>query len=325
MENCEHKKLGEYFEKTKTAERESERFVEVKRAQLPIGRRQDTYLAVDVKDGARKFVKGPFETLEKAEKALIVQRFKAIATAGVGLPLQVHDLALLVPDGFATDGEHQAGAHKHLVYKAEGADMTPRWFHVAEDVTRGRELPMRMNTTKNEWLVEQPIIDWPRLEAEGFYGAIPYDKSYHRSLYAVDPEAGEQLMLHVLLDWVGGVGGDLANRNFLYDARTHEVWNVDIDCFGRYEWKLPRTQICSERTQKLAQFTQALRQRWASVGPKLARVQANLREDESWLDDVATGCHAEARFRVDQLTTLDGLMMHALTPEKRDESPKRKK
>jgi len=292
-------------------ERESIRFPQLFRCQLPIGQRADTYLAVDTRDGVRKFIKGPFATKEAAQVALDVQAFKRQATIGIQLPVHEHTLEQLIPDGFASLEEHQAGAHKALVY--DKADFQPRWFHVCEDLSAGRELPMRLNSTKSEWLIPQPIINWKAIEDTRFYSAIPYSKHYAQSLYATDYAAAVQLVLHILLDWCAGVGGDLANRNFLYNSHSHSVWNVDIDRIWCFDWRLPRTQICSERTQKLAQFVRFLREHSDELSKTFLRIQTNV----AAINDLPE----VTRRRVALLTS--PRLYAELAPCKRDASPQR--
>ena len=268
--------------------KESEKFDNPIRCQRPIGPRQDTYLAKDKQTGLRKFVKGPFKSRELANVAIIVQKLKHYAKHGkeetsvVELPLISYEVLELIPDLFP-ESRHRFGIPLNQPY----------WFLVGPDLTEPHVPPMKLLEPNSQWSEHMLVIDWEKMQQLGIYGKIPFCDHYEGSIYHRNPKVATQLVIHILLDWVFGVGGDLASRNFIYNPMAAQVFNVDTDIVGRMEWLLGNTQICAARSKNGAFFKRFLSEGAANLA--LAAVRHNLRESQTeWLELMPTPSRKEA-------------------------------
>jgi hypothetical protein len=165
------------------------------------------------------------------------------------------------------------------------------------------------------------VIDWELLIREGLHTRIPFAERYEESIYACFPTAARWLTLHILLDWVFGVGGDLANRNFIMLVESQEVFNVDTDILGAMDWQLGNAQICSARSKNGQFFKRYLES--GACDADLAVVRQNLQTHPSWNRKMPLAARTEALRR----SALDKADIYAALQGKprkpRDASPKR--
>lgn len=305
--------------------KESEKFDHPIRCQRPIGPRQDTYLAKDKQTGLRKFVKGPFKSQSLANVAVTVQKLKNYAKHGsnqssaVDLPLITYDVLELVPDLFPESRQRF------------GISLSqPYWFLVGPDLTEPHVPPLKLLEPNSQWSEKMLVIDWEKMQQLGLYGKIPFCDTYEGSIYARNPKSAVQLVIHILLDWVFGVGGDLASRNFIYSPITSQVFNVDTDLVGRMEWLLGNTQICAARSKNGTFFKRFLSEGKANL--TMAVVRRNLKESQSeWLELMPPLSRSEALKRSElDLNHIQQVLVGQARPKKdptktiRDISPKRK-
>ena len=235
-------------------ESESALFLEPQRYQLPIGRRQDTYAAqlaaplaaLALPAGRRVAVKGPFATQAKARVALTVTQLKRSCCATSSL-----DLALLPQCVLTLRADRFAESRARFGFDCS----VPRYFLLSPDLTEAH-WPSALPTTHHAPTTNFPhgldVVDWAALRQRcGYEASVPWSKgdaTYADSLYAQDPRAAQQLLHHVLINWVIGCGGDLALRNFLYPQRgAGRIYNVDTDNVGHHDWHLGNTQVANER------------------------------------------------------------------------------
>ena len=225
------------------------------RAQLTPARfRPCTYFA-QTPSGAKRFVKGPYKSEAAAMVALLVARVKTTVCPSLpSVPMKVLEL---VPDGMP---DCQYGSRMQMDRRE------PLWFQNAADVfhLEGVEsLPTVMKSSAKAWPAPVKCVDWKRLEKDaGCFGQIPYVLEYEKSIYARDPEAAKQLVMHVLLSWICGCGADLASRNFLYFPSKSKVYQVDLEAWKKGDWALSSADICSNRNEKGPQMRKFVEDNW---------------------------------------------------------------
>lgn len=211
--------------------KETELFRDPIRYQLPIGTRPNTYAAVLRQDfylwkqGDRVAVKGPF----KSEEAVIVG-------------LQVDSLKSCAPVSLLKKTWIQLEVDMFEETRTR-IKLSSGWFLISQDLSAAYELPTKLHDPTANFPQGLEVVDWSQLVARGYRNQIPFADRYEDSIYVQDPKAAEQLVMHVLLDWVFGVGGDLALRNFIW-PEPGVIYNVDVDNIFRFEWHLGNVQIC---------------------------------------------------------------------------------
>lgn len=248
--------------------KESKTFLRPLRAQLTVAAaRQCTYFAWY--NGELVFVKGPFLTEEQASKSRDVNIFKSLIAPS--LTLVDTKILRLKADIFP---DTKLGIRKKLIDQGRIAK-EKFFFQITEPAFTFTDLPTVEKTTKNAWTEPELCVDWARVEYQGFYACIPYSKKYKDTIYHTDPVAAAQLVLHVVCCWLCGCGGDLAARNFLYDKEKHLVFQVDVDNYAKFDWVLPKTSICSARTNFGAHMTRFLKENAAEMEKQISTVLSN--------------------------------------------------
>lgn len=293
--------------------KESELFLNCKRYQNPIGSRPDTYSAelgkpipeLDLQVGQRVAVKGPFFTPQQAKVAVTVNKLKrSVAPDLCLLPMTVVELE--------ADLFEESRKLRWQQYSSQSL-----FFLVMPDLTADLNLQTVWHKPTKHFPNGLEVVDWAQVKALGYNNSIPSAATFEESIYARDPEAGKQLLTHVLLDWVLGVGGDLALRNFIY-PKQGRVYNIDTDNIGRLDWVLGNTQV-ADPTKRMGKHLQT----FLSSNPALLD---ELRQGLKSLDyaQLPTGCGNVVRERAAlNLDDLSKALEHQPRP-KRDQSPKRK-
>ena len=256
--------------------------------QNPIGYRPDVYSAED-EQGGRVAVKGPFETQEKASVSLYVQQLKSEVD---GLDLLEYQVNPALADRFP-----------HERRRFSFALDVVRYFLVSEDLTAPHKLPVKKHSPTKYFEALQ-VVDFDVLASRsGYRGSVgPWIWR--------NQELAEKLVKHVLVNWVLGIGGDMAQRNFLVtsDAR---LYNVDTDSLGNMSFRLGNCQVCASGKRMGNGFTEFL---W---NYDLEPLRRDLRMLEWSLLPKESRAEAQRRSQL----SLDELL-HVLEPA-RDASPKR--
>ena len=274
--------------------KESDYFEFIVRAQLVVAKpRQDTYFANlkrdtdQFKHDQRVFVKGPYQSKEKAQVAINVNFIKNLAQPH--LPVAKIELVELIPDLLTSA----------LGFRNDVKLNTAYWFQIQEDLTGGEvNLPAKLATTKTAWKEPVPIVDWDKLGVNyGIFGKIVYSPAYEETLFAYDPNAAVQLVQHILIDYVIGCGGDLASRNFIYVAEGCKIYNVDTEHLGNMKWLLSSTQIASARTKSNSHIVKFINTWWHMLAPYLDDIAANLL-GKPWLQLLPSDAKRDAVIRL---------------------------
>jgi hypothetical protein len=246
--------------------------------QHPIGSRPDVYPALW--DDRRVVVKGPFSTRERAEVAVTVQQLKGQIQ---GLPVLESEVVMALPDR----------GHTQVKFQLD----VPRFFLVNRDVTAPHELNTRQHA------IGRIVVDLARLESLGYHPNV-------KPWIWDNPGLAEQLVKHVLLNRVLGIGGDMAIRNIL--VIRGKVYNVDTDTMGNMEFILGNCQVCARKSQMGAGFYRFLLDYdLEPLRRQMARLDWSLVPERS---------REEARVRAQ----LDRGVLLALLKPKRDASPVRR-
>lgn len=190
--------------------KESERFEVRCRAQVTCAAtRPCVYFAVDKISQQKIVVKGPYPSKKEACKTLVNYQAKTLFEGIDGVPVMQEelypDLFENCPFGFRKD------CNRNEKYP----------FLVFQDMTEEDELPTKLKNT-NMWK-DTTVVDWDLVES-----CIPIPKA----LAKTDPIAYRLYILNVLYRYVVGIG-DLADRNFLYLPKTHMVYSIDEEAFGK--------------------------------------------------------------------------------------------
>lgn len=233
---------------------ESERFINQIRAQLTTTAfKPCTYFATDAICGKRKFVKGPFKSLEDANVTIVVDEIKKKLWPEISrIPMEV--TSLLVD----TDLQCKLGIRKSM----DISKHPEGYFMIADDLlTEVVELPTKIKTSFY-WSDPVTVVDWDKLTA---IKHVEYNKDYSKSIYCTDPDAAIEFVFHVILSWVIGCGGDLAYSNFIHDTVNHRVYQVDNDVYHRYDWSLGVTRVANMRSNAGKFMMRFIEKKWTSV------------------------------------------------------------
>ena len=203
--------------------------------QNPIGCRPDVYSALD-EQGERVAVKGPFETQEKASVCLCVQQLKSEVD---GLDLLEYTVIPALPDRFPHE-RRRFGFALDVV----------RYFLVSRDLTAPLKLPVKRHSP-TKYFHGLQVVDFNALaKRSGYRGSVGPWIWRNQAL-------AEKLVKHVLVNWVLGIGGDMAQRNFLVTADAH-LYNVDTDKLGNMAFRLGNCQVCASGKRMGEGFLQFL-------------------------------------------------------------------
>jgi hypothetical protein len=297
---------------------ESKRFISPIRAQLNTSAfKPCSYFARQVADAKAVFVKGPYEHVVQASVQLYVQRFKRMI-----LPSLASISCEMIHLGLDKDFLPCQFGYRAL----EKVRPSHSPFLVFEDLLQPKvdgPLPTKQVTSK-KWASPVDVVDFEDSCIASVFQHVWYSKEEKESIYVKRPDLALQYVLHILLSWICGCGADLANRNFI--ICEDKVYQVDLEAWCKFEWRITDTAPGSTRTQANRQLLSFIETHWDELKPHVQEAHTNLKEkgmdlfnEQGWNVNNLVIMKA----RLDEIQTLEGFM-YVVTQE-RDEKQKRQK
>ena len=209
---------------------EDQTFTNIQRAQINTASfKPCTYLATKIDDGTKVFVKGPFPTIEEASVATEVMEVKK-QLAGETLPFIDCEIMELVPNALK---DTPLGTRVKLRKSGK-----PCFFQVWEDLVAPIDTIKTKEKSSKVWHPVQ-VIDWESVRPRFLHWYN--EKEYEKTPFVMFPDEAKQFVLHILLSWILGCGGDIALRNFIMDTYEHLTYQVDLEVWCNWDWKMYNT------------------------------------------------------------------------------------
>ena len=220
--------------------------------------KQDTYFA---QHGLLfLFVKGPYDSEEKALVNIRVQNLKKLMYAD--MPFNPQFVMRLKVDPTFLDTQYGARVVTKKVRDIPVHAYPPRtstpkigYFLVTKSLLQSPAIPTAASVPT---LLREPTKMWPNptrvVDFSGIenFGHYEYFPEYSKSMFSTSPDLARVMLMHVLLTWAVGSGKDWARRNFI--IANGQLHMIDFE-------KIFDFQFCiSETTMGKKPYTPELKQ-----------------------------------------------------------------